>query len=146
MKMTVLAKSGNESFIRSTVAAFCVPLNPTLEVINDIKTAVSEAVTNVIVHAYDEPEKNFIFVETELFDGYASIIVGDAGRGIRDVEEAMRPMFTSKPDKERSGMGFTFMQTFTDELIVESAEGAGTTVKMKKYITKTERSAENGGP
>ncbi|MDR3262820.1 MAG: anti-sigma F factor [Clostridiales bacterium] len=134
MTMSVTAKSGNEAFIRGAAAAFCVPLNPTLETINDIKTAVSEAVTNVIVHAYDEPEKNLIHIEAELFDDSLSIIIRDDGRGIADVGQAMQPMYTSKPEKERSGMGFTFMQTFTDELEVTSAVGGGTTVKMKKYI------------
>jgi stage II sporulation protein AB (anti-sigma F factor) len=136
--MSVLAKSGNEAFVRSAVAAFCVQLNPTLEVINDIKTAVSEAVTNVIVHAYEEPEKNFVYIEAELFEDSLSIIIKDTGCGIKNLEEAMQPMFTSKPEKERSGMGFTFMQTFTDELEVSSETGAGTTVKMRKYIKKAE--------
>jgi stage II sporulation protein AB (anti-sigma F factor) len=136
MKMTVLAKSGNESFVRSAVAAFCVPLNPTLETINDIKTAVSEAVTNVVVHAYGEPEKNFIYIEAELFDDSLSIIVRDTGCGIADIERAMQPMYSSKSDKERSGMGFTFMQAFTDGLTVESVVGEGTTVKMTKRIAK----------
>jgi stage II sporulation protein AB (anti-sigma F factor) len=138
MKLSVSAISGNESFVRSAAAAFCVSKNPSLETVNDIKTAVSEAATNVIVHAYDEPEKNFIYVEAELFDDYVCIIVKDDGRGIANLEEAMQPMYTSKPENERSGMGFTFMQTFMDELSVESEEGKGTTVKMKKYITKAE--------
>jgi stage II sporulation protein AB (anti-sigma F factor) len=136
MKMTVLAKSGNEFFVRSAVAAFCVPLNPSLEAINDIKTAVSEAVTNVVVHAYGEPEKNFIYVDAELFDDGLSIIIKDTGCGIADVEKAMQPMYSSKAENERSGMGFTFMQTFTDGLTVESVVGEGTTVKMVKYIAK----------
>ncbi|MDR1940014.1 MAG: anti-sigma F factor [Clostridiales bacterium] len=134
MKMQISAISGNESFIRSAAAAFCVPLNPSLDVINDIKTAVSEAATNVIIHAYDKPGENFIYIDAELFDGGLSIIIRDTGKGIADVGLAMQPAFTSKPEDERSGMGFTFMQTFMDELEVKSVVGEGTSVGMKKYI------------
>ena len=143
LKLTVPAIRGNEAFIRSAVAAFCVSLEPSLETINDIKTAVSEAVTNVIVHAYDKPEDNYIYTEAELSKDGLSIIIRDTGRGIADIAEAMRPSYTSKPEKERSGLGFTFMQTFMDSLEVESRLNKGTVIKMKKLIKKAEENGKN---
>lgn len=123
----------NEGLARVTAASFCTQLNPTLEEIADLKTAVSEAVTNCIIHAYEggsgRIEMHLSYKEQEL---YVDII--DHGVGISDVEKAMEPMYTSKPDKDRSGMGFTFMEAFMDELSVESEPDQGTAVHMKKII------------
>ena len=127
------ALSENESFARVAVAAFIAPLNPTLEELSDVKTAVSEAVTNAIIHGYGESEGI-----VELWCGRKGkeiyFHVKDTGVGIPDIAAAMEPMYTTKPELERSGMGFSFMEAFTDELTVESAEGEGTVVKMKKVI------------
>lgn len=123
----------NEGLARVTAASFCTQLNPTLEEIADLKTAVSEAVTNCIIHGYEgksgKIEMHLSYRERQL---YVDII--DHGVGIHDVEKAMEPMYTSKPDKDRSGMGFTFMEAFMDELSVESEPGRGTVVHMKKTI------------
>lgn len=123
----------NEGLARITAASFCTQLNPTLEEIADLKTAVSEAVTNCIIHGYENKvqkiEMQLRYKEQEL---YVDII--DHGVGISDVAKAMEPMYTSKPDKDRSGMGFTFMEAFMDELSVESEPGKGTIVHMKKNI------------
>ena len=123
----------NEGLARITAASFCTQLNPTLEEIADLKTAVSEAVTNCIIHGYENKvqkiEMQLRHKEQEL---YVDII--DHGVGISDVAKAMEPMYTSKPDKDRSGMGFTFMEAFMDELSVESEPGKGTIVHMKKTI------------
>ena len=123
----------NEGLARITAASFCTQLNPTLEEIADLKTAVSEAVTNCIIHGYENKvqkiEMQLRYKEQEL---YVDII--DHGVGISDVAKAMEPMYTSKPDKDRSGMGFTFMEAFMDEIHVESQPGKGTTVHMKKTI------------
>lgn len=133
MKLSAVGK--NEAFVRNVVASFAVELKPTLEEINDIKTAVSEAVTNVVVHAYD-CEGGDVDVDCDV-DASARTIcvrVKDYGKGISDVERALEPFFTTAPDDERSGMGFTIMQTFMDEVEVRSEAGEGTTVSMKKVI------------
>lgn len=123
----------NEGLARVTAASFCTQLNPTLEEIADLKTAVSEAVTNCIIHGYEgkggKIEMHLAYKDQEL---YVDII--DHGVGICDVEKAMEPMYTSKTDKDRSGMGFTFMEAFMDELSVESEVEKGTAVHMKKII------------
>ena len=133
MKLEFLSKSSNESFARVVVAAFASQLDPTLEELSDIKTAVSEAVTNSIIHGY-EYGKGTIEVSTTLELNEIEITIKDKGKGIDDIKKAMEPFYTSKPDMERSGMGFTVMETFMDELKVESIEGVGTTVIMKKKI------------
>ena len=125
--------SKNESFARSVVAAFVAQLDPTLEELSDVKTAVSEAVTNAIIHGYDE-EDGKIKIQTTLEDNTATIEIRDEGVGIADVAKAMEPFYTSKPDKERSGMGFSFMEAFMDELHIISELGKGTTVIMRKVI------------
>ena len=130
--------SKNESFARVVVAAFVARLNPTLEEIADIKTAVSEAVTNSIIHGYENGDGR-IRIETYIVEDTVTVIVTDYGVGIADIEKAMEPMYTSKPELERSGMGFAFMEAFMDELEVESAPGKGTTVWMKKRIGRFER-------
>ncbi len=132
MKMEVPARSENESFVRNAVAAFALPLNPTLGELSDVKTAVSEAVTNCIVHAYPGGA-GAIFVSCTLAGKQLHIAVEDKGRGIENVEEAMQPFFTTLPGEERSGMGFTIMQTFMTSFSVESKKGGGT----KVYMTKT---------
>lgn len=127
------SRSCNEGFARVSVAAFCTQLNPTLEEVADVKTAVSEAVTNAIIHGYGEqPGKIRIHCRTKGQEIY--IDVCDEGAGIADVEKAMEPLFTTRPELERSGMGFAFMEAFMDELSVDSALGKGTRVHMKKVI------------
>lgn len=127
------AKSENESFARVVVAAFCARLDPTLEEIADIKTAVSEAVTNCVVHGYDGNGGN-INMTCYIKDGEVTITVKDEGVGIEDIELAIKPLYTSKPEQERSGMGFSFMQSFMDDMQVKSSKGKGTIVIMKKKI------------
>ena len=123
----------NEALARITAASFCTQLNPTLEEVADLKTAVSEAVTNCIIHAYEgQVQKIEIFCRREGQKLWVDVI--DKGVGIRDVAKAMEPLFTTKPEKDRSGMGFTFMEAFMDEVTVESQVGYGTVVHMKKTI------------
>ena len=129
MRLEFLSKSNNESFARVVVAAFASQLDPTLEELSDIKTAVSEAVTNAIIHGYEYSEGTVI-VESRIENNRIEIIVEDKGKGIDDINKAMEPFYTSKPDLERSGMGFTVMETFMDSLIVESHLNKGTKVKM----------------
>ena len=137
MKIEFLSKSSNEAFARIAVAAFVAQLDPTLEEIADIKTAVSEAVTNCIIHGYEEKE-GIIKIECKLFVNSIEIIISDEGKGIEDIDKAKEPLYTSKPDLERSGMGFTIMESFMDEVKVESAIGFGTKVIMKKKIESKE--------
>ena len=123
----------NEGLARVAVAAFCTQLNPTLEEVSDLKTAVSEAVTNCIIHAY-EGKVQKIEVRCRMQGRVIWVDVIDKGIGIENISKAMEPMFTTKPEKDRSGMGFTFMEAFMDEVTVESQVGDGTTVHMKKTI------------
>lgn len=127
------AISANEGFARVAVAAFITPLNPTLEEVADVKTALSEAVTNAIIHGYEEKEGK-VKVCCLLEKDRLTVEVKDEGKGIKDVVQAMEPLFTTRPELERSGMGFAFMEAFMDELEVESAVGKGTTVRMKKKL------------
>lgn len=133
MKLEVPAKSSNESFVRAAVAAFSVQLDLSVEELSDIKTAVSEAVTNSIVHGYSDM-KGVVKILCKVIDSVFEIEVTDFGVGIEDIGQAMQPLYTSRPDCERSGMGFTVMQTFMDELYVESTPGEGTMVRMRKRI------------
>lgn len=126
--------STNESFARSAVAAFCASLNPTIEEISDIKTAVSEAVTNAIIHGYDN-KLGDIVIECRIKGQVVEIIIEDYGCGIPNVEKAKEPLFTSKPELERSGMGFTVMETFMDELVVLSERDIGTKIILRKKIS-----------
>ena len=128
------AKSENESLSRVIVASFAAKLDPTLEELSDIKTAVSEAVTNAIIHGYDEDESKFVYLRCQIDDRTVKVVVEDRGNGIEDVEQAMQPMYTSKPELERSGMGFSFMESFMDSLDVVSIKGEGTKVVMAKTI------------
>ncbi len=138
MKLEIPAVSSNESFARSTVAAFSFPLNPTLEEVNDIKTAVSEAVTNCVIHAYKGIGLGTITITSRLFKDMIEIIVCDSGVGIADVEKAMQPFFTTGPEGVRSGMGFTMIKALMSSLVVESRLGVGTTLIMTKHIKSEE--------
>jgi len=133
MKLEFLSKSNNESFARVVVAAFASQLDPTIEELSDIKTAVSEAVTNAIIHGYEYNE-GIVIIEGIIEKNKIEIIVKDKGKGIDDVDRAMEPFYTSRPELERSGMGFTVMETFMDDLSVESHPGYGTVVKMVKVF------------
>lgn len=135
MKLEFDSRSANEAFARVTVASFMTQLNPTLEEVSDVKTAVSEAVTNAIIHGY-ENHVNKIQIVAGIEGKTLRLEVSDRGVGIPDIKKAMEPLFTTKPELERSGMGFAFMEAFMDELTVESEPGKGTTVRMRKDIGK----------
>lgn len=142
MEVNFKALSVNESFARVCVAGFCVQLNPTLDQLGDIKTAVSEAVTNCVVHAY--PKKNGIInLRCEIEDDEIKIVVKDSGIGIVDIEKAREPFFTTKPEDERSGMGFAVMESFMDKLEVEANPTGGLIVSMYKKIGKKETKVAN---
>lgn len=130
MEITFKALSINEGFARACIAAFCVQANPTLDVLTDIKTAVSEAVTNVVVHAYPKTKGN-INIKVALYDNGVEIKIRDFGIGIKDIKKAMEPFYTSKPEEERSGMGFTVMESFMDNVLVESDGGLIITMYKK---------------
>ncbi|MBO4823089.1 MAG: anti-sigma F factor [Clostridia bacterium] len=138
MSMQIPAKSENESFARAVVAAFCVSLNPTIDEISDIKTAVSEAVTNCVVHAYRKRQSNddMIVLECKLYPQMLEVKISDRGVGIPNIQQAMEPFYTTEPDNERSGMGFTVMQSFMDKILVNNQVGGGTVVTMQKVFTK----------
>ena len=138
MQLIFDSRSSNESFARVTVAAFMTSLNPTVEEVSDVKTAVSEAVTNAIIHGYENEVHN-IHIRCRTEDGTLYLEIEDEGRGIEDVKQAMEPLFTTKPELDRSGMGFSFMEAFMDHLEVLSAPGKGTLVKMEKTIGKGRR-------
>jgi len=133
IKIEFLSKSQNESFARVAVAAFASQLDPTIDEITDVKTAVSEAVTNAIIHGY-ESEEDMITIEAIIDGTELTVIVNDVGKGIDNLELAMQPLYTSRPDLERSGMGFTVMETFMDSLEVKSDKGRGTSIIMKKIF------------
>lgn len=132
MSIEFVSKSQNEGFARVAVAAFVAQLDPTIDEINDVKTAVSEAVTNSIIHGYENKEDGLIRIEAEINEREITIVIIDKGIGIDDIKQAMEPLYTSRPDIERSGMGFTVMETFMDDLEVESEKGIGTKVVIKK--------------
>lgn len=142
MNLEFLSKSNNEAFARITVAAFASSLDPTIEEIADIKTAVSEAVTNSIIHGYED-SMGIIKIHSVIKDNSIIIEISDRGRGIEDVETAKEPLYTSKPNLERSGMGFTIMQSFMDEVDVESVLNLGTKVTMKKVIKNRDKEIKN---
>ena len=132
MSIEFVSKSQNEGFARVAVAAFVAQLDPTIDEINDVKTAVSEAVTNSIIHGYENREDGLVRIEAEINENEVTIVIIDNGIGIDDIKQAMEPLYTSRPDIERSGMGFTVMETFMDDLKVESEKGIGTKVVIKK--------------
>ena len=136
MKLEFDSKSINESFARMVVSGFVAQLDPTIEEINDIKTAVSEAVTNAIIHGYNNKNGKIQLV-CKIKNNDVFIEIHDCGVGIDNIEKAMEPLYTTRPELERSGMGFSFMEAFMDDLIVESKIGQGTVINMKKTIQKT---------
>lgn len=133
MEIRFDGRSANEGFARVAVASFMTQLNPTVEEVADVKTAVSEAVTNAIIHGY-ENEVHKVSIRCRIDENVFTVEVSDKGKGIEDIEEAMRPMYTTKPEQDRSGMGFAFMEAFMDELEVESIPGKGTRVHMWKKM------------
>ncbi len=133
MLLEIDSQSRNESFARMVVAGFVAQLDPTIEEIADIKTAVSEAVTNAIIHGYNNGVGR-VKIYCKICNHEVFIEIVDTGKGIEDIEKAMEPLYTTRPELERSGMGFSFMEAFMDDLEVESKLGEGTTIKMKKLI------------
>ncbi len=142
MKLSFLSRSANEGFARVAVAAFFAQLDPTVDEIADIKTAVSEAVTNCIVHGYAE-KIGVVYIQAKILkDNIISVKIRDQGRGIEDVKQAMEPMFTTCKNGERAGLGFAVMQSFMDSVKVSSKPGKGTTVILKKKIASRENNAQ----
>ncbi len=137
MNLEFISKSNNEAFARIAIAAFAASLDPTIEELSDIKTAVSEAVTNSIIHGYEDTE-GIVKINCKIIANSIIIEVSDTGKGIENIEEARKPLYTSKPNLERSGMGFTIMESFMDDVKIESIVGIGTKVTMKKLIKKDE--------
>ena len=133
MKLEFISKSSNEAFARVAVAAFAAQLDPTIEELADIKTAVSEAVTNSIIHGYED-KQGIIKIVCKLKENEIIIEISDTGKGIEDIEAAKEPLYTTKPNLERSGMGFTIMESFMDSMEIESIVGLGTKVTMSKKI------------
>ena len=143
MNLEFISKSSNESFARITIAAFAAQLDPTIEELADIKTAVSEAVTNCIIHGY-ENRMGIIKVSAKLFENEIEIEISDHGKGIENIEMAKEPLYTTKPNLERSGMGFTIMESFMDTVKIESVVGLGTKITMNKKIKKSTENEEAG--
>ncbi|WP_079530185.1 anti-sigma F factor [Halobacillus hunanensis] len=137
MKIEFLSVSQNESLARISVAAFISQMNPTMDELTDIKTVVSEAVTNAIIHGYEDKPDQTVTLECAMEDEQIEIIIKDNGIGMTDIEQAREPLFTSKPEWERSGMGFTIMENFMDRVEIKSDEGEGTTIRMVKQLTST---------
>jgi len=141
MELNFLSKSNNEAFARVTVAAFAAQLDPTIEELADIKTAVSEAVTNCIIHGYEDTEGT-VKLKAKLLGNTLEVEISDNGKGIEDIELARKPLYTTKGNLERSGMGFTIMESFMDEVEIQSVVGIGTKIVMKKTIKKEEKQEE----
>ena len=141
MKLEFVSKSNNEAFARIAVAAFVSQLDPTIEELADIKTAVSEAVTNCIIHGY-ENSSGIIKIISKIFANTIEIEISDTGKGIENIELARKTLYTSKSNLERSGMGFTIMESFMDEVNIESVVGLGTKITMKKLIKRPEEKEE----
>ncbi len=137
MEVHFLSVPENEAFARVVIAAFAVQLSPTMSEIADIKTAVSEAVTNAIVHGY-EGTRGMVTMRARIDGATLAIEISDRGKGIPNVQQAMEPFYTTHPEQERSGMGFAVMQTFMDEVNVRSTPGSGTSVQMRKRIRQTD--------
>jgi len=134
MKLQFASRSENESFARVAVSAFVAQLDPTVNEITDLKTVVSEAVTNAIIHGYDNRPDGVVTISVEIADDTVHLEIADEGAGIGDLEQAKQPLYTSKPELERSGMGFTIMENFMDSMQVESKPGQGTKLTMAKRI------------
>ena len=141
MKLEFISKASNEAFARITVAAFASQLDPTIEELADIKTAVSEAVTNCIIHAY-ENRQGIIKINAKLKGNQLIIEISDNGKGIENIEVAKEPLYTTKPNLERSGMGFTIMESFMDTMKVESIVGLGTKITLTKIIKSNDLEKE----
>ena len=135
MKLEFLNKSSNENLARIAAACFVTPLDPDCEQLSEIKTAISEAVTNAIIHGYED-RVGMVRLDGKIVGNTVEFTVSDKGCGIPDVAKAMEPLYTGKPELERSGLGFTIMESFMDSIEVKSTIGRGTSVKMKKVITK----------
>ena len=133
MKLEFANKSSNENLARLVAAAFVTPLDPTCEELSEIKTAISEAVTNAIIHGYED-SIGMVRLDGKIYGNIVEFTISDKGCGIADVTKAMEPLYTGKPDNERSGLGFTIMESFMDKIEVKSTLGIGTIVKMKKVI------------
>lgn len=142
MQIKFKALSINESFARASIAGFCLQLNPSLDELTDIKTAVSEAVTNCIVHAYPQNKVGDVEAVVKLFETGVDIEISDNGIGIQNLEQAKQPFYTSKPNAERSGMGFTVMESFMDEVTVENKLTGGLKVILSKNIYSQEKSSK----
>lgn len=141
MNVEFVSKASNEAFARVAIAAFVVQLDPTIEELADIKTAVSEAVTNSIIHAYDH-KQGIVRMAAKLKDNTVIIEISDRGKGIANIDMAKEPLYTTKPNLERSGMGFTIMESFMDKMEVESIVGLGTKVTMSKTIKEKKENSE----
>ncbi|MCP8616764.1 anti-sigma F factor [Salirhabdus salicampi] len=137
MTLSFSARSENESFARVTVAAFVSQVDPTMDELTEIKTVVSEAVTNAIIHGYENNSEGKVVINGQLRDDHVAIEIRDEGIGIENVDEAKQPLYTSKPELERSGMGFTIMENFMDEVEISSTPGMGTIVRFKKYFKQS---------
>ena len=137
LRTSFLSQSRNEALARGIAAQFAALLDPTVEELSEIRTAVSEAVTNAIVHGYGRPD-GVVRMELRSEDGLLTVVVSDDGRGIEDIGLARRPFFTTRPEEERAGLGFAVMETFMDEVEVESAPGRGTAVTLKKRVGRDE--------
>lgn len=137
MQLKFSARSENELFARMAVSSFITPLNPTLDELTEIKTIISEAVTNAIIHGYNENPNKYVYLDVKIRDRIISITVRDEGMGINNIELARQPLFTTKPEKERSGMGFTIIETFSDKLFVNS-DNSGTVLKIVKRLKAVE--------
>lgn len=142
MKLEFISKSSNEAFARIAVAAFASQLDPTIEELADIKTAVSEAVTNSIIHGYDN-RQGIVKISAKLKENEIIIEISDKGKGIENVDAAKEPLYTTKPNLERSGMGFTIMESFMDRMEVQSILGLGTKITMSKIIKAKEEKEDN---
>ncbi|SEN20595.1 anti-sigma F factor [Lihuaxuella thermophila] len=143
MELKFPSRSENEAFARVAVASFVSQLDPTMEELTDIKTVVSEAVTNAVIHGYEERTEGMIYIRVEIEGSRVSITISDQGVGIPDINEARQPLYTSKPELERSGMGFTIMENFMDEVTIHSKPGQGTTVYMVKYLKSHQQTMAN---
>ena len=141
MELNFISKSNNEAFARITVAAFAAQLDPTIEELADIKTAVSEAVTNCIIHGYEDREGT-VRIKAKLLENTLEVEIADNGKGIEDIELARKPLYTTKGNLERSGMGFTIMESFMDKVEIQSVVGIGTKIVMKKTIKKEQKQEE----
>ncbi|MBP3038994.1 anti-sigma F factor [Bacillaceae bacterium Marseille-Q3522] len=137
MQLQFSALSQNESFARVAVASFIAQLDPTLDELTEIKTVVSEAVTNAIIHGYESDPGGIVYIRLSIEDGYVDMTIKDVGVGISNIEEARQPLFTTKPELERSGMGFTIMENFMDEIEVKSQPGKGTEIRLRKHLTNS---------